>query len=358
MRKLQQTLPSRLGKAVLVPMLLNYLLLSSPHLAEAGNDSKKGGLRGFMQRLLNLDNGTTTTTSPTQSTAPTLTQSPTSLTFTAMEGGSNPGTQSLNITNTGGGTLSWNAKDDATWLSLSPTSGTTSTAETNVITVSVNTSGLSANTYNATITIAATSPTSASYQIPVSLTVLPPSPTIGKSVASLSFVAMEGGANPTSQSFTITNTGKGTLNWSVTDNAAWLSVSPNSGTTTIESDVVTVSVNSSNLATSTYYGTILITDPAASNNPQQIPVTLAVTAPQSSTAELSWDPNTESDLAGYKVYAGTSSRSYGPPIDVGNVTSFKVINLAKGQTYYFAVTAYNTSGAESGFSNEVSKTIN
>jgi len=71
---------------------------------------------------------------------------------------------------------------------------------------------------------------------------------------------------------------------------------------------------------------------------------------------LAWDPNNESDLAGYKLYYGTSSRSYGPPIDVGNKTTYTLSGLTSG-TYYLAVTAYSTSGKESGFSDEVSKVL-
>ena len=69
---------------------------------------------------------------------------------------------------------------------------------------------------------------------------------------------------------------------------------------------------------------------------------------------LAWDPNTESDVVGYKVYFGTSSRSYGPPKYVGNATVYALKGLTSGQTYYIAVTAYDSSGYESGFSNEVS----
>ncbi|RMH35376.1 MAG: fibronectin type III domain-containing protein, partial [Nitrospirae bacterium] len=75
------------------------------------------------------------------------------------------------------------------------------------------------------------------------------------------------------------------------------------------------------------------------------------------SATLTWDPNTESDLAGYNVYQGTSSGIYGPPINVGNTTTYTVTGLQDGQQYFFAVTAYDTSGNESGPSNEVSKTI-
>ncbi|MEO5657789.1 MAG: fibronectin type III domain-containing protein [Nitrospiria bacterium] len=73
-------------------------------------------------------------------------------------------------------------------------------------------------------------------------------------------------------------------------------------------------------------------------------------------AILSWDPNPETDLGGYKVYYGTASGAYGAPLTVGNTTTSTVGGLGPG-TYYFSVTAYNTSGNESGFSNEVSKTI-
>ena len=74
------------------------------------------------------------------------------------------------------------------------------------------------------------------------------------------------------------------------------------------------------------------------------------------SAVLSWNPNAEADLAGYKVYYGTASRSYGAPIDVGNTTSHTVTGLSS-TTYFFAVTAYDTSGNESGYSVEVSKTF-
>ena len=75
--------------------------------------------------------------------------------------------------------------------------------------------------------------------------------------------------------------------------------------------------------------------------------------------KLGWSPNTESDLAGYKVYYGTSSGDYRTPIDVGmgtpsgGLTIFSLTNLTKGQTYCIASTAYDFSNNESGLSNEV-----
>jgi len=70
--------------------------------------------------------------------------------------------------------------------------------------------------------------------------------------------------------------------------------------------------------------------------------------------KLAWDPNTESDVVGYKIYYGTSSKSYTGSVDVGNVTSYHLTGLSKGETYYISVSAYNASGSESGYSSEVS----
>ncbi len=58
------------------------------------------------------------------------------------------------------------------------------------------------------------------------------------------------------------------------------------------------------------------------------------------------------DLAGYKVHYGGSSRNYSKVINAGNKLSHIVSGLNVGDTYYFAITAYDTSGNESGYSNE------
>jgi len=71
------------------------------------------------------------------------------------------------------------------------------------------------------------------------------------------------------------------------------------------------------------------------------------------TIQVNWNPNTEEDLAGYRLYVGTASGQYGEPVDVGNVTGHVMeITPEHGATYYFALTAYDTSGNESGYSDE------
>jgi len=69
---------------------------------------------------------------------------------------------------------------------------------------------------------------------------------------------------------------------------------------------------------------------------------------------LAWNPNSETNLAGYKLFYGTATRNYSGFINLGSgTTTGTVPNLLAGQTYYFAVTAYCTDGLESDYSAEV-----
>ena len=83
----------------------------------------------------------------------------------------------------------------------------------------------------------------------------------------------------------------------------------------------------------------------------------------SDSATLTWDPPTTNadgtpitDLAGYKIYYGSSIGSLTAPIDAGNVTTYTFTGLPTG-TYCFAITAYDISKNESDYSNIVSKTM-
>ncbi|MBR9682473.1 MAG: hypothetical protein GOV02_02255 [Candidatus Aenigmarchaeota archaeon] len=71
-----------------------------------------------------------------------------------------------------------------------------------------------------------------------------------------------------------------------------------------------------------------------------------------------WDANTEPDLAGYKLHAGGATGVYNPDltIDVGNVVTYTATGFSDGD-WFFAATAYDKDGNESGYSNEVAVTI-
>lgn len=78
------------------------------------------------------------------------------------------------------------------------------------------------------------------------------------------------------------------------------------------------------------------------------------------TGILTWNANTEPDLAGYKVYRSTLSGQFGSPIaTLGKVTTYNLDlpQLAVDTTYFIVITAYDLAGNESNDSNQVSKLV-
>jgi len=102
--------------------------------------------------------------------------------------------------------------------------------------------------------------------------------------------------------------------------------------------------------------------PTSATCPVTAPPTSSSTTGTSTTgsATLSWALGTDPGLAGYYVYVGTSSGVYnypGSPFTTGLVSTYTIPNLPKGQTYFFALKAFNSSAQTSVFSVEVSKSI-
>ena len=75
------------------------------------------------------------------------------------------------------------------------------------------------------------------------------------------------------------------------------------------------------------------------------------------SVDLEWDPNTEPQLVGYKIYWGTSSGNYAFSKNVGKTTVCTITGLDEGKTYYFAATAYDAAGTESDYSNQITYSI-
>jgi hypothetical protein len=77
---------------------------------------------------------------------------------------------------------------------------------------------------------------------------------------------------------------------------------------------------------------------------------------KAASVSLAWDPSTDPEVTGAIVYYGNASRNY--PWHTNAVgTNATVLGLGTGKTWYFAVTATNTAGLESDYSNEVSSAI-
>ncbi|MBN1349487.1 T9SS type A sorting domain-containing protein [candidate division KSB1 bacterium] len=73
---------------------------------------------------------------------------------------------------------------------------------------------------------------------------------------------------------------------------------------------------------------------------------------QSSSLILTWNPNSEPDLMGYKIHQGLSSRNYDTVIDVGMQNSYEVQGLKENTSYFFAVSAYDSAFNQSAYSEE------
>jgi hypothetical protein len=80
-------------------------------------------------------------------------------------------------------------------------------------------------------------------------------------------------------------------------------------------------------------------------------ITLAWDAPKTNA-----DGSSLNDLAGYRLYYGTAPGADDHSVDVGNMTTYTLTGLTKGNTYYIIVRAYDTSNNESANSNQVSGT--
>jgi hypothetical protein len=289
---------------------------------------------------------------------------PNTLTFTAAEGTSSPPAQMVTFSKKSFVPTNWTAQAASSWLMISPASGTIS-SEQGTISVQVNPSGLSTGTYSSSFNITVTSKNDRiqTATIPVTFVVstggTTTTPSILLNPTGLSFSGTAGGANPLAKTMNLANPTGGTLTWSMTKSAAWLALNITSGTTTTESDQVSASVGIQGLAAGTYNTAITVAASGAANSPQQIPVSLTLSQPTTGTtgsASLSWTASTD-PVAGYKVYIGTQSGLYNPPITLGTVAAYSATNLASGKTYYFCVSAFDSAGNEGPCSAEVSKPL-
>lgn len=210
--------------------------------------------------------------SPPPVAPPAIGASPTSLSFSATQGGADPATQAISVSNLGGGTPSWSVSHDATWLGHTPNTS----AGAGTVTISVTTGTMTAGTYSGQVTVWPAGANSVTVPVTFTVSTAPVPPAIGASPTSLSFTATEGGAAPATQTLNISNTGGGTLSWSASDNATWLMLSPASGT---GNGVVTASVVTGTTTVGTYNGSITLNATGGSSVTVPVTFTVVATAP-------------------------------------------------------------------------------
>ncbi len=203
----------------------------------------------------------------------TLAVSPATLQFSYITGDASPPAQSIQIANSGTGTLSWTATSSASWMTVSPASGTAPST----LSISISPAGLSAGAYTGSIQIASAGASNTPVSVGVTLTVTEAPASLAVAPQALTFQYTYGGAVPSAQNVAIVNGGGGTLNWTASTSAYWLVVSAASGAAPA---TLAVSVNPINLAAGTYTETVRITAAGATGSPATVSVTLVVTGTQ------------------------------------------------------------------------------
>lgn len=287
---------------------------------------------------------------------PEISVTPRDVSFSGAAGGSNPPAQTIRVRNNGQGTLNYTLTEDADWLSVTPSSGT-STGNEVIHSLSANITGLGTGTYMTVITIADSNAVNNPQVVNVTLmigTTIPPA--IDVSPSSLSFNAQVGGTNPATQRIRVRNSGGGTLDYALTSDVGWMSVTPASGTSTGQDVSHTVSVNIAGLATGTYNGLITVSSPNAANSPRTVQVTLVISAiPTNNWIGISSVPSSgrTGDTIEVRIsILGNTSEIKAFGMDVSyNKTMFNIVGVSKGiltGSWAFVTGSETASGARIG----------
>ncbi len=204
---------------------------------------------------------------------PAFAASPSGLFFNALKGDSLPPGQSFQISNIGGGSLNWTATKVGTWFDISPASGSGS----GVITVTPNTSDIPAGFHTGAVLLTAPGAEPMQVALSYSITVPPilsvnPSQIVRSDPTATDIVEVE---------LQVINANFGSMAWTISETASWLSLDPESGSAVSGSPGrITVSMDPSGLSEGTHETDIVVTAPGASNSPTTVHVawTLSDTA--------------------------------------------------------------------------------
>ena len=230
-----------------------------------------------------------------QATAPVVGVSVSTLSYSATAGSSSPPSQIATISNTGGGTLSWQAaavtSAGGSWLTVSPASGILTSKQSVALSIGASLGTLVPGTYTGTVALSGTdgaghaavgSPqmiqVSFVVSAPCSVTMLP---------TALTFVGVTGQTTVTPQPVTLTASGAcaDPLSWSAVSSSAWLVPTATTGGFSLSSaGTISVGASLAGLAPGTYPATLTVTTTdsvtkAVIGVPQKIAATLTVQTP-------------------------------------------------------------------------------
>ncbi|HEY6406875.1 MAG TPA: hypothetical protein VIY29_05340, partial [Ktedonobacteraceae bacterium] len=235
---------------------------------------------------------------PPPPSAPILGATPLSLNFSTTQGLPNPPGQVVTITNTGKSQLNWHSNINilaSSWLGAYPSGGNIAPGETGQITINIDTTKLTPNTYIGQVVLIGTDHNGATASgspqtITVNLLVLPPCTLQQPSLSSVAFSATQGSSDPGPQTVSITGSGNCAwpMSWraQIINPASWLSLTPTSGSLVASGQPVPITVAASiaGLSVGSYNTQVSVSATDGSNapaqgSPQVFTVTLTVLQP-------------------------------------------------------------------------------
>jgi BACON domain-containing protein len=325
-----------------------------------------------------------------QPTTPIATVAPAILSFSGIIGQPGPFPQIATVTNTGGGTLTWQATAATTvggaWLAITPATGTLASRLSASITVTATLLGtLTAGTYTGTITVTGTDSTGhpavgSPLSIPVSFVVQAPC-AIAATPPALVFQGVVGQPNPVTQAAAVTATGAcvNALTWTATTattpaGGTWLTATPAIGTASLTAPSSTsVGVVLTGLAAGTYSGTVTLTaidsvTKLAVGTPSVVTITLTVqpvctlqapsVAGETFSSEVGLNPATQTFTVGV-IGACTGSVTITPTATMASGAGWLAVSpasatVASGGSATFTVTVASAALAAGPYTGSIS----
>lgn len=195
-----------------------------------------------------------------------------------------PSSQVFTLSNTGGQSINWTAGKTQSWVTLSSTGGALAAGATTTVTASINSgaNSLGAGSYSDTVTFTNTTGGQSTTRS-VALSVLGPGSLSVSPSTGLSSSGEAGGPfSPSSQQYTLANTGGQSINWSAGVTQPWVTLSLTGGTLAAgATTTVTISINSNanGLAAGSYSDVVTFVNTTNGSGNTTRSVSLNITQP-------------------------------------------------------------------------------